>query len=142
MNERGREVLQLADASNKKTIESQLAEISSEWRELVSGLEGRRDALEALSQHWEDLEAQWAIIETRLTTIEEKNKLVDTVVRSRQHLHDVVKTLEVKAIYSFSRNYLDFYNGKKISLFFTDSKYAIVNICLFRSQNNSCILRT
>lgn len=95
LDERGREVLRLADASNKKAIETQLSDISSEWRELVSGLEGRRDALESLSRHWEDLEAQWALIETRLNAIEEKNKLVDTVVRSKQHLHDTVKALEV-----------------------------------------------
>lgn len=88
--------MRLADANNKKAIESQLSEISSEWRELVSGLEGRRDALEALSRHWEDLEAQWALIETRLNAIEEKNKLIDTVVRSKQHLHDTVKALEVR----------------------------------------------
>ncbi|EZA53954.1 Nesprin-1 [Ooceraea biroi] len=94
LNERGQEVLRLADVNNKKAIESQLSEISSEWRELVSGLEGRRDALEALSRHWEDLEAQWALIETRLTAIEEKNKLIDTVVRSKQHLQDTVKALE------------------------------------------------
>lgn len=95
LNERGREVLRLADPNNKKKIESQLSEINSEWRELVSGLEGRRDALEALSRHWEDLEARWALIETRLTATEEKNKLIDTVVRSKQHLSDTVKALEV-----------------------------------------------
>lgn len=96
LNERGREVLRLADANNKKAIDSQLSEIGAEWRELVSGLEGRRDTLEALSRHWEDLEAQWALIETRLTAIEEKNKLIDTVVRSKQHLQDTVKALEVQ----------------------------------------------
>ncbi|XP_018395829.1 PREDICTED: nesprin-1 isoform X2 [Cyphomyrmex costatus] len=94
LNERGQEVLRLADINNKKAIESQLSEINLEWHELVSGLEGRRNALEALSQHWEDLEAQWALIESRLTATEEKNKLVDTVVRSKQHLHDTVKILE------------------------------------------------
>lgn len=100
LNERGQEVLRLADINNKKAIESQLSEINSEWRELVSGLEGRRDALEALSRHWEDLEAQWALIESRLTATEEKNKLVDTVVRSKQHLHDTVKVLEVSNNFS------------------------------------------
>ncbi|KAL0110413.1 hypothetical protein PUN28_013801 [Cardiocondyla obscurior] len=94
LNERGREVLELADTNNKKTIESQLSLINSEWRELVSGLEGRRNALEALSRHWEGLEAQWTLIETRLTATEEKNKLIDTVVRSKQHLHDTAKALE------------------------------------------------
>lgn len=95
MNERGQEVLQLADTNNKKAIELQLSEISLEWHELISGFEGRRNTLDALSQHWEDLETQWALVETRLTAIEEKNKLIDTVIRSKQHLHDIVKALEV-----------------------------------------------
>lgn len=95
LNERGQEVLQLADANNKKAIELQLSEISAEWHELISGFEGRRNALDALSQHWEDLETQWALIETRLTAIEEKNKLIDTVIRSKQHLIDTIKALEV-----------------------------------------------
>ena len=100
LNERGQEVLRLADINNKKAIESQLSEINLQWRELVSGLEGRRDALEALSRHWEDLEAQWALIESRLIATEEKSKLVDTVVRSKQHLHDTVKVLEVSNNFS------------------------------------------
>lgn len=103
LNERGQEVLRLADINNKKMIESQLSEINSEWRELVSGLEGRRDALEALSRHWEDLEAQWTLIETRLTVTEEKNKFIDTVVRSKQHLHDTVKTLEVSKFFKYDK---------------------------------------
>ncbi|XP_076667923.1 muscle-specific protein 300 kDa isoform X16 [Andrena cerasifolii] len=93
LNERGREVLRLADANNKKTIESQISETSAEWKELVSGLEGRRDALEALSKHWEDLEAQWSLIESRLNATEEKSKLLDTVIRSKQHLRDTMKAL-------------------------------------------------
>lgn len=99
LNERGREVLQQADATNKKRIEVQLDAISSEWRELVSGLEGRRDALEALSRHWEELESKWSGTETKLNAIEERSKLVDNVVRSKQHLLDTIKTLDV----SFSR---------------------------------------
>lgn len=95
LNERGQEVLQLADTNNKKAIELQLSEISLEWHELISGFEGRRNALDALSQHWEDLETRWALVETRLTAIEEKNKLIDTVIRSKQHLLDTVKALEV-----------------------------------------------
>lgn len=99
LNERGREVLRLANPRNKKAIESQLTEINSEWCELVSGLEGRRDALEALSRHWEDLEAQWTLIETRSSAIEEKNKLVDSVVRSKQHVHDTIKALQVRILF-------------------------------------------
>ena len=99
LNERSREVLRLADNNNKATIEAQISEISTEWKELISGLEGRRDALEALSKHWEDLEAQWSAIETRVNAIEEKSKLLDTVVRSKQHLKDTIKALHVSVTF-------------------------------------------
>lgn len=112
LNERGREVLRLADINNKKTIEAQLSEINSKWRELVSGLEGRKNALEALSRHWEDLEAQWTLIETRVTATEEKNKLIDTVVRSKQHLLDTVKALEVSNDFSKIDKIIIFLSGK------------------------------
>lgn len=101
LNERSHEVLQLADANNKKTIETQISEITTEWKELVSGLEGRRNALEALSKHWEELEAQWSLIEARVNATEEKSKLLDTVVRSKQHLHDTIKALDVGDILIF-----------------------------------------
>lgn len=104
--ERSQEVLRLADANNKKTIEAQISEISAEWKELVSGLEGRRDALEALSKHWEDLEAQWSLIETKVTAIEEKGKLLDTVVRSKQHLYDTIKSLHVSVMRNIYLIYL------------------------------------
>ncbi|XP_012271233.1 nesprin-1 isoform X8 [Orussus abietinus] len=94
LNERGVEVLRQADPTNKKIIEAQLAGTTAEWKELVSGLEGRRDALEALSRHWEELETRWTLTEARLNAIEERNKLVDTVVRSKQHLCDTVKSLD------------------------------------------------
>ncbi|XP_043492348.1 nesprin-1 [Polistes fuscatus] len=93
LNERGREVLHLANPRNKKKIEEQSSEITAEWKELVSGLEGRRDALEALSRHWEELEARYSNVETRLNAIEEKSKLIDTIVRSKQHLQDTSKAL-------------------------------------------------
>ncbi|KAG7206621.1 hypothetical protein KM043_000301 [Ampulex compressa] len=94
LNERGREVLRLADARNGKTIEDQLAGIASDWKELVSGLEGRRDALEALSKHWEELEARWALVEARINATEEKGKLLDMVVRSKQHLLDTLGSVD------------------------------------------------
>lgn len=101
LNERGREVLHLANPRNKKKIEDQLSEITTEWKELVSGLEGRRDALEALSRHWEELETRYSHVETRLNAIEEKSKLIDTVVRSKQHLQDINKALDVSIIILF-----------------------------------------
>ncbi|XP_012253400.2 muscle-specific protein 300 kDa isoform X14 [Athalia rosae] len=94
LNERGKEVLDQADAANKSIIQSQLSATTLEWSELVSGLEGRRSALEALSRHWEDLESRWAATEAKLNATEERNKLIDSVVRSKQHLVDTTKSLD------------------------------------------------
>ncbi|XP_034936487.1 nesprin-1 isoform X11 [Chelonus insularis] len=94
LNERGREVLNLADINNKQTINDQLKETNSEWKELVSGLEGRRDALEALSKHWEEFEGRWNHTELKLNAIEERSKLVDGIVRSTNHLEDTIKSLD------------------------------------------------
>jgi predicted nucleic acid-binding Zn-ribbon protein len=95
LKERGKEALYQADHANKKRIEAQLGEINSEWRNLVSGLEGRRDTLDLLSSHWEDLESKWSSTEAKLNAIEERGKLVDTVVRSKQHILDTAKTINV-----------------------------------------------
>ncbi|KAL7297367.1 hypothetical protein TKK_0009753 [Trichogramma kaykai] len=92
-NERSKEIIQQADGANKRHIEKQLEEISNEWQQLVSSLETRQNALEALSKHWEELEAKWSGTETKLTAIDERGKLVDTVVRSKQHLLDTIKAL-------------------------------------------------
>nr|XP_033322974.1 nesprin-1 [Megalopta genalis] len=91
LNERGQEVLAMADANNKKTIETRISETGAEWKELVSGLEGRRDALEALAKHWEELEARWSLVESRINATEEKSKLVDRVIRSKNHLLETIQ---------------------------------------------------
>ena len=92
-------MLEVADATNKKFIETQLSETSAEWHELVSGLEGRRNALEALSRHWEELETRWSQTDTRLNATEERNKLVDSVLRSKQQLCDTIKSLDVSCTF-------------------------------------------
>ena len=74
----------------------QLEETMSDYKKLISGLEGRRDALEALSKHWEEFETRLNGAESQLSAIEEKNKLVDTTVRSKQHLLDSLEVLEVR----------------------------------------------
>lgn len=72
-----------------------MEEVSSSWRELVSGLEGRRNTLEALYEHWEEFETQWTNVEARLNEIEERNKFTQPIVRSKEHLLDTIGTLNV-----------------------------------------------
>lgn len=98
LNERGHEVLDIADVNNKNTITIQLDKLNSEWHDLVSGLDDRKNTLESLSKHWEDLESRWNNTDTKLNSIEERSKLIDNIVRSKQHILDTIKSLDVSFI--------------------------------------------
>lgn len=118
MNERGKEILRQADETNRKTIENQMEEISSDWRDLVSGLEGRRNTLEALYEHWEQFETQWTNVEARLNEIEERNKFTQTIVRSGEYLLDTIGVLNVNIFFYCTtifllKNFNESNNGKK-----------------------------
>lgn len=95
MLERVADITNQADQRNKEKVERQSAEVSQEWARLVSGLEARRDALTKLSQVWETFEGRWQNFENLLGTTEEKVKRVDGIVRSRSHVVETKKILEV-----------------------------------------------
>ena len=99
LNERGKEVLEQANPGNVKKINSLLSAISKEWRELIANLEARRSTLEALSKHWEELESRWSSAETKLNAMEERSKIIDMIVRSKQHLLDSTKAINVSKIF-------------------------------------------
>ena len=114
LKERAKEILRQADAANKKCIEEQLQEIINDWNQLVTGLETRRGTLQELSKHWEELESKWSNTESKLTATEERGKLVDTIVRSNQHLLDTIKILDVIIINNFEIFVLKFVRNKLI----------------------------
>lgn len=95
LNEKGSEIIKQANDHNKNIVTEQLDEINTEWKKLISGLEERRKTLEALLKHWEEFDSKRHAVETQLNSIEEKNKLVDTTVKSRQHVLDTIKNLDV-----------------------------------------------
>lgn len=95
LKERGEGIVKLANPRNVTIVQKQLVEIDKEWRDQVSNLENRHETLSALSKHWEQLENRWTWIDTRLNAIGEKSKLMDTVVRSKQHLQDTYKSIQV-----------------------------------------------
>ena len=100
---------------------------------MVSGLEGRRSALEALSKHWEEFESKWSSTETKLNAIEERGKLVDTVVRSKQHLLDIIKTLNVSY---HSIHYLTLF------LIYNFLFFIIINNYLGRNAHQPFVIRS
>lgn len=97
--ERVSDITSQADQRNREKVEQQSAEVSEEWARLVSGLEARRDALTKLSQVWETFEGRWQNFENLLGTVEEKVKRVDGLVRSRDHVVETRKILEVRIVF-------------------------------------------
>jgi len=53
LNERAREVTRLADNPTRMLIEQHLLSVNSEWNEVVSTMESRREALMKLAEQWE-----------------------------------------------------------------------------------------
>ncbi|XP_025834538.1 nesprin-1 isoform X2 [Agrilus planipennis] len=93
--ERANEVSSQADRRNKEQIEKQTAKVASEWSDLVSDLRNRKNTLSNLSDVWEQFEEQWQNFEGLVTTTEEKCKHLDLVVRSAEHLTNVIYQIEM-----------------------------------------------
>ncbi|XP_052120036.1 muscle-specific protein 300 kDa isoform X1 [Frankliniella occidentalis] len=94
LNERARELTRLADAANRAHVEQQIAAVNREWEEVVSGVEGRRDALARLAQQWEQFDASWVALEAKVGDAEDTAHHLDLVVRSKAQLRESTKTLQ------------------------------------------------
>lgn len=94
--ERVNEISKHADKRNKENIEKQSMDISNDWSALVTDLEKRRDALTKLAEVWETFEGRWQNFECLISSIEEKSKHVDTIVRDKQHVINTKQTFKVR----------------------------------------------
>lgn len=98
--ERVNEISKHADKRNKDNIEKQSKEVSDDWSALVTDLEKRRDALTKLAEVWETFEGRWQNFESLISSIDEKAKHVDCVVRDKQHVINTKQTFEVRFVNS------------------------------------------
>lgn len=94
--ERVNEISKHADKRNKENIEKQSKDVSDDWSALVTDLEKRRNALTKLAEVWETFEGRWQNFESLISTIDEKAKHVDSVVRDKQHVINTKQTFEVR----------------------------------------------
>ncbi|XP_057659189.1 muscle-specific protein 300 kDa isoform X4 [Diorhabda carinulata] len=94
LQQRVNEIIQQADQKNRQNIQSQSDQVSEEWTSLVSDLEKRRDTLTGLAQMWEVFEGRWQNFESLLSSVSEKAKHLDYVVRSKEHLVQTNKSLK------------------------------------------------
>lgn len=100
LNEKCSELEKQADSASKTKLQCNMVAINEEWRNLVTGLESRRETLSVLAQHWEQFESQLQALENNLCRGEERAKLIDMVVRSKSQLAETRSNLQVCKLFA------------------------------------------
>lgn len=95
LNQRAQDILRQADSINRTTIETDNTKVNSDWNNLVTDLENRIDNLSGLAEHWEEFDKRIHLFENQLVRLDERNRNVDAVVRSRKHLEDTKNVIQV-----------------------------------------------
>lgn len=84
-----------ADSVNRTHIESENTQINKDWKTIIYELENRIEILRDLSEHWDELDKRIHSFENKLARLDERNRNVDSVVRSKQHLEDTKNVIQV-----------------------------------------------
>lgn len=95
LNQKAQEILREADITNRGQIEQENTQINRDWKGFITNLENRVEALAGLAQHWEDFDKRINTFENQLTRLDERQRNVDQVVRSRRHLEDTKNVVQV-----------------------------------------------
>lgn len=95
LNQRAQELIRQADSVNRTNIEQENQQINTDWNNTINELEQRIEIITELAQHWEDFDKRVSLFENQLVRLDERNRNVDTVVRSRRHLEDTKNVVQV-----------------------------------------------
>lgn len=95
LNQRAQDILRQADSINRTQIESENTQINKDWKTTVYELENRIETLRELSEHWDEFDKRIHSFENKLVRLDERNRNVDAVVRSKQHLEDTKNVIQV-----------------------------------------------
>lgn len=95
MNQRALDLLRQADSVNRTHIETENTEINEIWKKRLYELENRIETLRELSEHWDEFDKRIHSFENKLARLDERNRNVDSVVRSKQHLEDTKNVIQV-----------------------------------------------
>lgn len=95
LNQKAQEILREADLNNRNSVELENTHINNDWKERIHNLESRVEALAGLAQHWEDFDKRIHTFENQLVRLDERQRNVDQVVRSRRHLEDTKNVVQV-----------------------------------------------
>lgn len=106
LNQRVQEILRQADSENRTRIEQENTDVNSEWKRIVTELETRIDIFRDLSKHWENFDKRIREFENQLARLDERNRNVDSSVKSRQHLEETKNVVRVSKRRSLSFDYI------------------------------------
>lgn len=102
LNQRGQELMRLADSENHSRIDDEITDINNDWKKKLLELENRLETLTILSNHWQDFEKRIDLLESQLNRLEEKISRTEFVVKSKQHLLDTKDIYRVSATFLFT----------------------------------------
>lgn len=95
LNQRTQEILRKADATNHQQIEAETAQLNADWNKKLTDLENHIETIRGLCEHWQGFDKRVHSFENQLTRLDERNRNVDLVVKSKQHLDDTKNVYQV-----------------------------------------------
>lgn len=95
LNQQAQQIIRQSDSTNRTNIEEENTTINIEWKRIITELETHIDILRDLSRHWDEFDKRIQSFENQLQRLDERNRNIDTVVRSRPHLEDTKNVVRV-----------------------------------------------
>lgn len=95
LNQRAQELIRQADSVNHTQIDEETTQLNETWNKKLDELQNHIETLTALCGHRQDFEKRIEQFENQLTRLDERNRHVDTAIKSKQHLDDTKHIYQV-----------------------------------------------
>lgn len=95
LNQRAQELIRQADSVNHTQIDEETTQLNDTWNKKLDELQSHTETLTGLCGHWQDFEKRIEQFENQLTRLDERNRNIDTAIKSKQHLDDTKHIYQV-----------------------------------------------
>lgn len=95
LNQRAQELIRQADSVNHTQIDEETTQLNDTWNKKLDELQNHIETLTGLCGHWQDFEKRIEQFESQLTRLDERNRNIDTAIKSKQHLDDTKNIYQV-----------------------------------------------
>lgn len=97
-NQRGQEIKRQADSINHTQIDDETIQLNNAWNKKLADLQNHLDTLNVLCGQWQEFEKRVEHFENQLIRLDERNRNIDTAIKSKQHLDDTKHIYQVSAV--------------------------------------------